>query len=109
MFIMLFNPRALNTVVSAAKHIKDPAILDALSKYIKINKEDKKEYTIMNTDAELVHFTIEKYDYKAAGLNGNYDEFYEYKMAKDDTSYIVSTNEDKLRLFCGYINRLTNW
>ena len=44
----------------------------------------------------------------STGLKGNYDDFYEYTDAFNKF-YIISRNEDKLKGFCGYINRLTNW
>lgn len=47
-----------------------------------------------------------KYDSVAAGLKANYDDFYIYKNLNEQT--IISANEEKIKAFCGYINRLTN-
>jgi len=50
--------------------------------------------------------SLDKFDYIAARLQGNYEDFYEY-IDNTDTTYIFSPNEAKLRVFCAWLNRIT--
>ena len=62
--------------------------------------------------------TINKYDSIAAGLQGSYPDFYEYKEQEEEgqekgqgeeKTFILSTDKEKLKAFCAWINRLTNY
>ena len=55
-----------------------------------------------------LNFSIDRYDSKSAGLNGNYDDFFMYTDLNTNKEIIISSNEDKIKAFCAYINRLTN-
>jgi len=111
LFIMIINPTTYNTVMTIENFIYEETILKELYDYIDSNTREYKTYTIYKTYKNIIHFSINKYDSVANGLKGNYDDFYEYKHSncidEDCNRYIISTNEEKLRAFCGYINRLT--
>jgi len=83
-------------------------VLDLINVYIENKILDKKTY--MN-ESSMTHVSINKYDYSNTGLKGNYDDFYEYTNYNNEIykTYIISRNEEKLKAFCGYINRLTDW
>ena len=80
-------------------------ITEALNEYIATEQDTLVNYT--SKCAVPVTFTINKYNYTAAGLSGTYDDFYEY--TKNDIKFIISFNKEKLCGFCGWINRLTHW
>ena len=83
-------------------------VLELINEYIDNELSEKKQYKVYMDNNSIIQFSINKYDYINSGLQGNYDDFYEYS---DDSNkiYIISRNETKLKGFCGYINRLTNW
>jgi hypothetical protein len=51
-------------------------------------------------------FTINTFNYIKMGLQGEYKDFYEL-ITSDRKSHFLSANRDKLRGFCGWINRIT--
>jgi hypothetical protein len=118
-FMMLLNPSGYNSFLPAPYYISEK-----LNEYIKTNRVGKVEYTIIPEEDDkykTIHVTINNFDSVAAGLSGEYHDFYECCITvlicfnirsalireKKEFNYI-SLNEDKLRNFCGYINRLTN-
>lgn len=115
-FIMLINPTGYNSFMPAPYYISEK-----LNDYINTNKKGKVEYIIIPEEDvnKSIHIIINNFDYVNAGLKGEYNDFYEYIITqftnikpdlireKKVINYI-SLNEDKLRNFCGYINRLTN-
>lgn len=115
-FMMLINPSGYNSFITAPYYISEK-----LNDYIKTNKKGKVEYIIIPEEDGIksIHVIINNFDYVKAGLSGEYDDFYECSITltlfissdlireKKEINYI-SLNEDKLRNFCGYINRLTN-
>ena len=115
-FMMLINPTGYNSFITAPYYISEN-----LNDYIKTNKKGKVEYIIIPEEDGIksIHVIINNFDYVKAGLSGEYDDFYECSITltlfissdlireKKEINYI-SLNEDKLRNFCGYINRLTN-
>ena len=66
------------------------------------NKLNKKTQFIINP---TINFHIDQFDYSL--FNGDYSDFY-LLIRNDDTSSIISRNEEKLRLFCAYRNRLVS-
>lgn len=119
-FMMLLNPSGYNSFLPAPYYISEK-----LNEYITTNKKGKVEYNIIPEEEDdkhkTIHVTINNFDSVAAGLSGDYGDFYECCITvlicfnirsslireKKEFNYI-SLNEDKLRNFCGYINRLTN-
>ena len=119
-FMMLLNPSGYNSFLPAPYYISEK-----LNEYITTNRVGKVEYTIIPEEEDdkykTIHVTINNFDSVAAGLSGEYHDFYECCITvlicfnirsalireKKEFNY-VSLNEDKLRNFCGYINRLTN-
>ena len=119
-FMMLLNPSGYNAFLPAPYYISEK-----LNEYITTNKKGKVEYNIIPEEEDdkhkTIHVTINNFDSVAAGLSGDYGDFYECCITvlicfnirsslireKKEFNYI-SLNEDKLRNFCGYINRLTN-
>jgi hypothetical protein len=65
----------------------------ALDDYIKSGLTVPKKYIFGS-----IQFVIQS--------NRNYDDFYTF-VKDDNTKYILSRNEEKLKGFCGYINRIT--
>jgi len=110
---MLISPDSYNKVIPFTEYNPDEHVLEILRGYISSGVSGKKQYTLYK---DTMRFAVNKYNYRQTGLQGNYDDFYEYTLEinKPDVnkpginkSYIVSPNEEKLRGFCGYINRLT--
>lgn len=93
-FIMQINPEGYNKIIKA-----NAEITAKVNEYI-----EKQEKGVVNYN----EFSINKYDYAAAGLQGTYDDFYEY-ICPPEVTLIVSPNEEKIKGFCGWINRLTNY
>lgn len=87
-----------NEVVEAGDYI-----VNTLNEYIASGKNGFATYTVVE-NGNNINFSLKEYD--ARGLQGNYDDFYEYRDADDKLS-LVSYNKEKLRAFCAYINRLT--
>jgi hypothetical protein len=99
-YVMLFNRQlGRNEVVFARDYQRE-----AFNDYVNNNRSGKVDYTAKN-DA-TIKFSIDNFDYKNMGLQSNYDDFYHF-IREDNIKYIMSTNEEKLRGFCGYINRIT--
>jgi hypothetical protein len=71
----------------------------ALNDYIDNQKTGRHQY-IINTS---MSFYIDNFN--STGLNNDYSDFYSF-IREDDTISIISRNEDKLRGFCGFRNRL---
>lgn len=115
-FMMIINPTGYNSFITAPYYISEK-----LNDYINTNKKGKIEYIIIPEEDEnrTICVIINNFDYVKAGLSGKYDDFYECSITQSlninkdlikeqkEINYI-SLNEDKLRNFCGYINRLTN-
>jgi len=108
MFIMMFNNDTYNKVIPFKEYNIMDNVLVAINEYIDNKISEKKNYILNENTNSVIKFSINKYDYMSTGLQGNYDDFYEYTDAFNKF-YIISRNEDKLKGFCGYINRLTNW
>ena len=77
------------------------------NEYILEERNGLHNYTVVK-DGVTIFFSINNYDAKAAGLSGTYDDFYEYKNVNETSSNIISPNKEKLKGFCGWINRLTH-
>ena len=86
-----------NEIVEAGDYI-----VNTLNEYIASGKRGFATYTVVQ-NSNNINFSFKEYD--AVGLQGNYDDFYEYRDADDKLS-LVSYNKEKLRAFCAYINRL---
>jgi len=76
----------------------------ALNDYITNNRKGK--YLYINSIDSSIKFHISEFD--KAGLQGNYDDFYTL-IREDDTFSPMSTNENKLRNFAAYINRIISY
>jgi hypothetical protein len=96
-------------------YITEPYIREALTSYVNTHKDTRSQYTQsqykqsqykLNTEAQQLNFSIDKFDYRAVHLEGNYEDFYEY-TDNVETTYIFSPNEAKLRVFCAWLNRIT--
>ena len=103
--MMIINSDTSNKVVPVDDYITEPYIREALTTYVNTHKDNLKQY-IFNTDAQQLCFSLNKFNYSAARLQGNYEDFYEY-IDKANTTYIFSPNEEKLRVFCAWLNRIT--
>ena len=55
---------------------------------------------------DAIVFNLNTFNYKELHLQGEYNDFYEL-ITHDGTKYMLSTNEVKLKGFCGWINRIT--
>jgi len=102
---MIVNRDTYKKVILFKEFVTEEKVLDLINEYIDNKIADKRVYE--NTDT-IIKFSVNKYDYRNTGLQGNYDDFYEYSDETNKT-YIISRNGEKLSAFCGYINRLTNW
>ena len=78
--------------------------------------DNSKQYTVMQNDDNVtpIIFTINTFNYINLGLKSEYKDFFELTMQgqvelgeEKGTMFIISPNEEKLRGFCGWINRLT--
>lgn len=94
-FMLMYNPEGCNSVIRA-----HPSIADKLQDYINLPEP--------NTRMVYEHFALNKYDAVAVGLKGNYDDFYTLTDLDTQETSILSTNEEKIKAFCAYINRLTS-
>ncbi len=108
MFIMIFNNDAYNRFMPFKEFMPQDNVLKLINEYIDNEVSGKKQYKVYIDNKSFINFSMNKYDYINSGLQGNYDDFYEYSDESNKT-YIISRNEKKLKGFCGYINRLTNW
>ena len=95
-FMMIYNPSGYNKVSPIFENV-----VKKVSEYI-----ENPPY-IKTIDKQL-NFSIDIYDSKSAGLNGDYNDFFMYIDLKTNKEFIISANEEKIKAFCAYINRLTN-
>ena len=108
MFIMIFNNDTYNRFMPFKEFMPQDNVLELINEYIYNEVYGKKQYKIYMDNKSIIQFSMNKYDYLSTGLQGNYDDFYEYSD-ESNKIYIISRNEQKLKGFCGYINRLKNW
>lgn len=99
-YLMKLNEEDWNEVVQAEFYI-----MEKTNEYILEERNGVHTYTVLK-DGVTIFFSINNYDAKAAGLSGTYEDFYEYKNG--DNINIISPNKEKLKGFCGWINRLTH-
>jgi len=108
--MMIINTDTSNKVVPVDDYITEPYIREALTTYVNTHKDKRCQYKQsqykQSTNAQQLNFSIDKFYYSAARLQGNYEDFYEY-IDNTDTTYIFSPNEAKLRVFCAWLNRIT--
>lgn len=98
-YIMINNKSTnSNQIFQAYKYQQD-----AFNDYIKNERTNKFEYKFKN--GEIV-FYIEKFNSEELKLQQNYDDFLTF-VREDGSKSIISNNIDKLKGFCGYVNRLT--
>ena len=76
----------------------------ALNDYITNNRKGK--YLYINYIDSTIKFHISEFD--KLNLQGNYDDFYSL-IREDGTISTMSRNENKLRNFTGYINRIISY
>jgi len=93
---MVYNPTGYNKI---------SPIFETVAK--KVSDYIETPPYIKMIDMQL-NFSIDRYDSKSAGLNGNYDDFFIYTDLNTNKEIIISSNEEKIKSFCAYINRLTN-
>ena len=74
---------------------------NSLNNFINNNFNVKTQY-IINPN---INYYIDKFDYSS--FNGDYSDFY-LLIREDGSSSIISQNEEKLKLFCAYRNRLVS-
>ena len=74
---------------------------NSLNNFINNNFNIKTQY-IINPN---INFYIDKFDYSS--FNGDYSDFY-LLIREDGSSSIISKNEEKLKSFCAYRNRLVS-
>ena len=91
----------------------DAKITEKLNEYIENGKKGLVQYIEnIEDDKFSINFSINNYDSKKAGLQGEYNDFYEYTDNKNNTkntkNLIISMNKEKIKGFCGWINRLTH-
>jgi hypothetical protein len=91
----------------------DAKITEKLNEYIESGKKGLVQYIEnIEHDKFSINFSINNYDSKKAGLQGEYNDFYEYtdnkNDAKNNKTNIISMNKEKIKGFCGWINRLTH-
>lgn len=87
----------------------DAKITEKLNEYIETGKKGLVEYIEnVEDDVNSINFSINNYDSKKAGLQGEYNDFYEYNDNMNNKSLIISMNKEKIKGFCGWINRLTH-
>jgi len=81
-----------------------PYQANALNDYITNNRTGK--YLYVNEYDPNIKFHISEFD--KSGLQGNYDDLYSL-IRENGTSSPMSKNENKLRNFAGYINRIISY
>ena len=91
----------------------DAILTEKLNEYIENGKKGLVQYIEnIEDDKFSINFSINNYDSKKAGLQGEYNDFYEYTDNKNNTkntkNLIISMNKEKIKGFCGWINRLTH-
>jgi hypothetical protein len=87
----------------------DAKITEKLNEYIETGKKGLVQYIENIEDHDKsINFSINNYDSKKAGLQGEYNDFYEYNDNMNNKNLIISMNKEKIKGFCGWINRLTH-
>lgn len=87
----------------------DAKITEKLNEYIETGKKGLVQYIEnIEDDVNSINFSINNYDSKKAGLQGEYNDFYEYTDNINNKNLIISMNKEKIKGFCGWINRLTH-
>ena len=107
--MMLFNPTGYNKVVPLIEYFSEQ-VSNTIESFVEesiTQGPPYKEKMVTETDTQL-QFSINKYYSETDGLTGNYDDFFTYTNLTRNEQNILSPNEKKLKLFCAYINRLTN-
>ena len=79
--------------------------IESLPPQVNYASDNSKQY-IADHDPSIV-FTVNTFNYTKMGLQGEYKDFYELILEADGKNITISANEEKLRGFCGWINRLT--
>jgi hypothetical protein len=74
---------------------------NSLNNFINNNFNIKTQY-IINPN---INYYIDKFDFSS--FNGDYSDFY-LLIREDGSSSIISKNEEKLKSFCAYRNRLVS-
>ena len=94
----------------------DAILTEKLNEYIQSGKKGLVQYIEnIEDDKFSINFSINNYDSKKAGLQGEYNDFYEYtentnnmNNTNNNKISIISMNKEKIKGFCGWINRLTH-
>ena len=112
-FMMVFNPTGYNNVVPLIEYFSEQ-VSNSIESFVEESitqgppyKEKIVTETATATEKQL-QFSINKYYSEPDGLTGNYDDFFTYTNLTRNEQNILSPNEQKLKAFCAYINRLTN-
>lgn len=92
--MLMYNTTGYNSVIRVHS-----IIAEKLQDYISF--PEPKSRMVYN------NFALNKYDAVAGGLKGNYDDFYTLTDLDTLDISILSPNEEKIKAFCAYINRLT--
>ena len=85
------------------KSLADQAVID-------YSVDNIKQYTVIrDDDLDPIIFTINTFNYTKLGLQSEYKDFFELNVKEpiNEPLYIISPDEETLRGFCGWINRLT--
>lgn len=94
-YMMMVNKEGYNKIMKANEEITAKT-----NEYIETDQKELIQYT---------NFSINKYDSVSAGLQGTYNDFYELieKKEEEEEKTIISPNQEKIKAFCAWINRLT--
>ncbi len=106
--MMVFNPMGYNKVVPLIEYFSEQ-VANSIEYFIEesITRGPPYKEKIVTETATERQFSINKYYSEADGLSGNYDDFFTYTNLATNEQHILSPNEQKLKAFCAYINRLT--
>lgn len=108
MFSMVYDNEAeMHVIVNTEERIEKmmKMFIAALPSPIDYDIDNSADYVA--NDDETLTYTLDIFKSAKKGLQGEYKDFYEVISHNDDTRYILSDNKEKLRNFCGYINRIT--
>ena len=113
MFSMYYDEMKERQVIKKTEEYqveKMNEFIQSLPEIVDYAGDNSKQYTVMYNDDNddnnaPINFAINTFNYIKLGLMGEYKDFFELTM--DKTTYIISSNEETLRGFCGWINRLT--
>lgn len=108
MYSMYYDTNNERQIVSKTEIYQQENLIkfiETLPPSVNYASDNSKQY-IAQHDPSIV-FTINTFNYIKLCLQGEYKDFYELKIQPDGINYIISANEEKLRGFCGWINRLT--